>query len=354
MKKAVFVLLCAVLLTSLISVPACAETDLSAYSISNGTVQASRFEDVTAPCSGVLLPFDLSTGDAAEAGTVLFEMMTTRVTAPEDGVVRQVFVEPGDSADAAMATYGALMAIEPARLERMHATYRTAPTDDEDCLHVHVGQPLWFRYDGVYGTGAVIATNGRSYEVEIITGEYDIDEALSLYKDESYDYHNRVGEGIVYKRDDLSVTGSGVAAAVSVRPGDFVSKGETLLTLLPADADVGASPAVKAEASGVLSAVPVVSGQQVWKGQLLARISRTDSLEIVADVDEMDLNGLRVGDQVPVTLDTNEAEILTATVTEISGLGVTRQNAAYYSVHLTVDRDGLMLGQSASVYLPRG
>ena len=96
------------------------------------------------------------------------------------------------------------------------------------------------------------------------------------------------------------------------------------------------------------------SGQQVWKGQLLARISRTDSLEIVADVDEMDLNGLKVGDRVPVTLDTNEKEILTGTVTEIAGLGVTRQNAAYYTVHLTVDADGLMLGQSASVYLPRG
>ncbi len=352
MKKAVFLLLCAALFASLTAVPAAAETDLSACSISNGTVQAARFEDVTAPCSGVLLPFDLSAGDAAEPGAVLFEMMTTRVTAPEDGIVRHVFVEAGDSADAAMATYGAVMAIEPARLERMHASYRTAPSDDEDCLHVHVGQPLWFKYDGVYGTGAVIATSGSSYEVEILTGEYDIGEALSLYKNESYDYHNRVGEGIVYKRDDVTVAGSGVVAGVLVKPGDFVSKGETLFTLLPADADVGAVPAVTAGTSGVVSAVTAVSGQQVWKGQMLARISRADSLEIVADVDEMDLNGLRVGDRVPVTLDTDEAEILTGTVTEISGLGVTRQNAAYYTVHLTVEKDGLMLGQSASVYLP--
>ena len=41
------------------------------------------------------------------------------------------------------------------------------------------------------------------------------------------------------------------------------------------------------------------------------------------------------------------------TVTEISALGVTRQNAAYYSVHVSIDDSSVMLGQSASVYLPK-
>lgn len=352
MKKAVSLLICTAVLAALLGASAAAETDLSAYSISNGVVCASAFEDVTAPCSGVLLPFDWSVGDTVEAGTSMFEMLTAKVSAPEDGVVRCVYAEAGDSADAAMASYGCVAAIEPKRLERMHATFRTA-ADDEECLHVHVGQPLWFKYEGVYGTGVVISTSGKSYEVEILTGEYDVDEALSLYKDDSYDYHSRVGEGIVYKRDDLTVAASGLVAEVSVKPGDTVKKGDTLFTLISADADIGASPVVLSQLPGVVSAVAVVSGQQVWKGQMLARISSVDAPEIVADVDEMDLNGLKVGDKVPVTLDTDEEQILTGTVTEISGLGVTRQNAAYFSVHLTVDGGGLMLGQSASVYLPR-
>ena len=67
----------------------------------------------------------------------------------------------------------------------------------------------------------------------------------------------------------------------------------------------------------------------------------------------MDLGGLRVGDKLPVTLDTDESRVLTGTVTGISALGVTRQNAAYYTVHLTVEGAELMLGQSASVYLPK-
>ena len=352
MKKAVSLLICAALLGALLCASAAAETDLSAYSISSGVVQAAVFEDVTAPCSGVLLPFDWSAGDTVEAGTPMFEMLTASIAAPEDGVVRSVFAGAGESADAAMASYGCVLALEPVRLARMHASYRTAP-NEEDCLHVHVGQPLWFKYGGVPGTGIVIAVSGKSYEVEILTGDYEVDDTMSLFKADTYDYHDRVGEGVVYMRDDLTVAASGLVAEMQVQPGDAVKKGDTLFTVLSADADIGASPVVSAPEAGVVSAVAVVSGQQVWKGQLLARISRTDRLEIAADVDEMDLRGLKPGDKVPVTLDTDEGQILTGTVTEISGLGVTRQNAAYYTVRLTVDESGLMLGQSASVYLPK-
>ena len=41
MKRVFSILICAVLLASLPAAPASAETDLSAYSISNGTVQGS-------------------------------------------------------------------------------------------------------------------------------------------------------------------------------------------------------------------------------------------------------------------------------------------------------------------------
>jgi biotin carboxyl carrier protein len=352
MKKIFGFLVCVLLMASLLAVTAGAEEDLSAYSISNGTVQAARFEDLTAPCSGTLLPFDRSVGDTVDEGEVLFQMMTTRITAPVNGSVTALFVGEGDSVDAAMATYGTAMAIEPEYTSRMHASYLTA-YEKQDCLHVHVGQPLWFKFGYEEGTGIVVSTAGEYYEVEIQTGDFNIGRKIGLYKDEDLSADCRVGEGIVYRRDDVTVGGSGVVTKLAVKPGDSVKKGDTLFEVLGPDADLGAMPDVSAPAEGVLSVVAAASGQQVWKGQLLARISRTDSLEIVADVDEMDLNGLKVGNRVPVTLDTKESEILTGTVTEISGLGVTRQNAAYYTVHLSVEADDLMLGQSASVYLPR-
>ncbi|MCR5575560.1 MAG: HlyD family efflux transporter periplasmic adaptor subunit [Oscillospiraceae bacterium] len=351
MKKAVSLLVCILMLAALLSVPAAAETDLSAYSVSNGTVQAACVEDVTAPCSGVLLPFDWSAGDRVDAGTPLFEMMTTRITAPEDGTVRCVFAEAGDSADAAVATYGAVLALEPARLERIRASHADAGKEEE-CRHLHVGQFLYFSGSGTEGKGRVVYTDGSNFEVEILNGEYDVGKTLSLYIDEERKTDSKAGSGKVYKRDDLRIPASGRIAEMLVSSGKRVKKGDTLFTLLSPDADVGTVPGIEAPEAGVLSAVAAVSGQQVWKGQLLARIACSDALEVVADVDEMDLHGLKVGDRVPVTLDTDETRILTGTVTEISGLGFTWQNAAYYTVHIALNERDLMLGQSASVYLP--
>ena len=352
MKKTISVLVCTMLISAFLCVPAAAETDLSQYSISNGTVQASSFEDVTAPCSGTLLSFDWNAGDTVAAGTPMFEMMTSAVTAPEECVVRYVFAEAGESADAASATYGAVIALEPVHLERIHATYYNAYNSEAN-KHLHVGQMLYFKSGSTKGSGMVIHTDESGYEVEILTGSFNVGRTVELYRKSNYNAKYRAGTGKIYKRDDICIAASGLLAEFLVAAGDTVQKGDKLFTVLPADADIGAVPVVNANTDGVLISVPVASGQQVWKGQLLARISRTDSLEIVADVDEVDLGSLKVGDKVPVTFDTDRNRILTGTVTEISGLGITRQNAAYYSVHLTVDKQELMLGQSASVYLPK-
>ena len=55
--------------------------------------------------------------------------------------------------------------------------------------------------------------------------------------------------------------------------------------------------------------------------------------EYAGDVVEVGsgVKNIKVGDELPVTLDTDETSILTGTVTEISALGNTIQNAAYLS-----------------------
>ena len=52
-----------------------------------------------------------------------------------------------------------------------------------------------------------------------------------------------------------------------------------------------------------------------------------------------------------MTLDVNKAQVLNGTVTEISALGVTKQNAAYYTVHVSIPSGSGRLGASASIYL---
>ena len=353
MKKIVPVALCLILLCGVFVPSASAETNLTDCAIANATVEAAAFDDIVATCSGTLLPFDWEAGDAVQANAVMFEMMTVNICAPEDGTVQYLVAEEGDSADAVMATYGAVLALQPAVTQRMHCTYSGA-SDYEENKHLHIGDTLYFKSSKEKGTGTVIAVMGDSYEVEITGGNFKKDDSLSLYKDAGYDSSDKVGTGRVYYRDDLTVAASGRIAELAVAVGDSVKKGDVLLKVLAQDADSGTVAKITAPAAGVVGAVTAAPGQQVWKGQQICRVYRTDKLEIVASVDEMDLGDLRVGDQVPVTLDTNESKVLTGTVTEISALGVTRQNAAYYTVHLSIGESGLMLGQSASVYLPRG
>ena len=351
MKKLISVILVLTALMSFAGLSAVAETDLSACSITDGVVTAVSFEDVTAPCSGTLRSFDLNAGDTVSAGDVLFEMLTVPVTAPEDGIVRYLFAEEGDSADAAMRTYGAVLAIEPDMQLRLSCTYSGA-ADYEDCKHLHIGDILYFKYDKEKGKGVVIAASDSAYEVEVLSGTFDSGKSLELYKDDDYSYDNRVGTGKVYKRSDVTVSGAGRIAGFPVKVGDKVKKGDVLFTVLASDAESGARPEITAPCGGVVAMVPVAAGQQVWKGEVLARIYYTGKLEIVADVDELDLHGLKAGDSVSVKLDTSADRVLTGTVTEISALGTTRQNAAYYTVHISVQDSSLMLGQSASVYLP--
>ena len=98
----------------LAAVPAmAADVDLSNRSITSGNVAAAHFVDITAPCSGTLESFDLAAGDAISAGDLLFTMMTTNITAPEDGVVSCVAVQNGDLAADAMGRYGYVIGIDP-------------------------------------------------------------------------------------------------------------------------------------------------------------------------------------------------------------------------------------------------
>ena len=356
MKTLCSLLLCAAMLFGTTGALAVTEEELVTYAVANGQVAAADSIDLTAPCSGTLECFDIAAGDGVAAGDELFSMLTMKVTAAEDATVTWIFAGEGESADAAMARYGAVVSMEPAQSQRIMASTAQA-YDDEDNRTIHVGEIVYFKSSRAgkeEGAGRVVSVSGTNYIVDILTGEFETGENLTLYRDDDYDTKENVGKGSVVRRDPISVAGSGVIAEIAVEEGESLKAGDVIMTLMGADADYGASPVVSAPADGVISAVAVASGQQVWKGQMLARLDMTGQMEVVAQVDEVYLKNVKIGDELPVTLDTDASAILTGTVTEISALGNTIQNAAYYTVHLSVSgQSGLMLGQSAKVYLPR-
>lgn len=352
MMKRAFCLVMALCL--LACFPALAAEDLTGRPLADGIVTAVNYLDVTAPMSGTLNAFDLAAGDTVTAGQELMGFVTTGIYATENATVGAVFVQPGDDASAAVARYGALLGLEPEQSLRIQASTAGAYNDDANRT-LHLGETLYFKSNQssrVEGQGRVVAISGTQYTVDVLTGNFELNESLTLYRENDYDQKDCVGKGTVVRRDPLSVQGNGRVSAVYVQEGQQVTTGQLLLELVSADAaPERVTPWVTAEQAGVVASVAVTPGQQVWKGQLLCRLYLTDTLEVVAEVDELDLGDLQVGDALPVTLDANPEQIITGTVTEISALGATRQNAAYYTVHVSIPASSGMLGASASVYL---
>lgn len=349
MKKMLSVLLLACMLCS-----TAMAADLTNTTIANGAVSAVKYVDIVAPFSGTLEVFDLAAGDQVAVDDVLFRMMTTSLYAPEDATVQAVFAKPGDNADNIMARYGAVMSLEAEQDQRIQCSIMGAYNDEENRT-IHVGEIVYFeskKTGNEEGWGQVIAVSGDNYVVDILSGEFDLKENLTIFRDDDYSTKQNIGKGVVVRRDPLSIMGAGRVLDVLVQDGETVKAGEALMTVVAADADPGVSPEIAAPAAGVVAAVAVMPGQQVWKGQQLARIFLTGELEIIAEVDEIDMSSLKVGDVIPCTLDMNEEAVFNGTVTEISALGVIRQNAAYFTVHLSIDVKA-PLGASASIYLPK-
>lgn len=349
MKKLFSLMLALCLLAA---VPALADTDLTGYAIANGNVTAAQFVDAVAPCSGTLSSFDLEAGDRVSAGDSLFTLLVNTLYATEDGTVGAIFAQQGDDAQAVMARYGGVIALEGGVSQQITATTNGAYNDEKNRT-IHIGETLYFesaKSGHEEGTGRVVAVSDSGYVVDILTGSFDVKETLTLYRTDSYANKDCVGKGAVSRRAPVMLSGAGRVAEVLVSEGEQVVRGQALMTFLAQDADPDASATVSAPASGVVASVGVSPCQQVWKGALLARIYLTDSLEIVAQVDEIDLGSLRVGDVIPYTLDTDESQVYQGTVTEIASLGFTRQNAAYYTVHVSINTSA-SLGASASIYL---
>ena len=319
----------------------------------NASIVAPETAKIVAPFSGTLLPFDLTMGDAVAAGETLFALDTTPVYAPQDGTVAAVFAGPGADAAGIIAHYGALAVIEPA-----NPLYVDADTDNaynnDDNRYLHAGETLYLKRNDEKGTGVVTQVNGDDYIVEILTGDFDPDDSIRCFRESAMPYDSEVGRGKVKRFADVSVTASGRVAVVHVQPGDAVKTGDLLFETVDALSAVGASPAITAPVSGAVTVLHAVSGAQVYRGQLLCEVADLTKLELSAEIDEIDLAAVRVGDVLSYTLDAYPGETFSGAVTEIRPIGAARQNATYFDVRITLpDSTALLPGMNATVTLDK-
>lgn len=317
----------------------------------NASVVAPETQKVTAPFSGTLLPFDVTVGERVSAGEALFALDTTPVYAAQSGTVAAVFAAVGDDAAGVTAYYGALAVIEPEHPLYVAADTRDAYDKDEN-RYVHAGETVYLKCGDEKGTGLVTAVNGESYTVQILTGDYDLKDTVRCYRDSGYANDSDIGRGKATRYPDALVTAAGRIAAVCVKAGDAVKTGDLLFETVDAQSAKDAPRTLTAPSDGAVTALYAASGAQVYRGQLLCEIADLSALELSAEVDEVDLNGVRVGDTLSYTLDAFAGEAFSGTVTEIRPVGIQKQNATYFDVRVTLpaNRD-ILPGMNGTVTL---
>ena len=299
-------------------------------------IVAPNTEKITAPFAGTLLPFDYETGDSVSAHETLFTLDTTPVYATQAGTVSAVFASVGDDASGVAAHYGALAVIEP-----KNALYIDASTDqaynDADNRYIHAGETLYLKLSNDKGTGVVTSVSGKKYTVEILSGSFDVDDTVRCFRESTTPSDSEVGRGKVTRYADVQVNAnSGRIAAVHVKPGDTVAVGDLLFELVDAQSEKNASRSIAASKDGVITSMNTASGAQVYRGQLLCEVADLSTLELSAEVDELDLNSIAVGDTLSYTLDAFDGETFTGTVTQIDSVGAKKQNATYFDVRITL------------------
>lgn len=332
-----------------LSLCACAPAALAATA--NASIVAPETSKIVAPFSGTLLPFDLTQGDSVGAGQTLFEIDTVPVYAAQNGEVAAVFAGVGDDASGVIGTYGALAVIEPE-----HPLYIAANTeqayDKDENRYIHAGETLYLKCGDDEGVGLVTSVSGSEYIVQVLSGNYEPRDTVRCFRSSDLTSKSETGRGRVARYADAQVMAMGRIAAVHVQSGDRVQTGDLLFEVIDAQSERGASPEIVAPAGGAITRLTVMSGMQVYRGQLLCEIANLSALELSAQVDEIDLGSVRVGDTLSYTLDAYPDETFSGVVTQIRPIGEARQNATYFDVRLTVPEGRTLLpGMNATVTL---
>lgn len=319
------------------------------------TVEPAHELAVKAPASGELDPFTLRAGDVLAAGDTLFTLAPQTLYAESDGTVAAVYAAAGDTADGAMNRYGAVMHIDYTDRYQFTGSISSSKNTVEN-RDLHVGTPVFFRSADKEETadGVITQVSGLNFTAQVIGGDLDFTERVTVYRDADYKEGGRLSEGRLTAVAPYAVAASGTILTVNVQPGDAVKAGDPLLTLVPdtlapAMRTPGAATAVTADADWLVLSVSAQQGSSVQKGQPLATVCALGDYQLVAHAEEGNIGRFTEGAVMQVIFEELDLEPFEATVTAVGALGAAG-DVSTYPVYLTFDVPaGVLPGMHATV-----
>lgn len=336
--------------------PALAESNPKTLSLS-GYVVPGETVSIKANFGGMMEDYTLRAGDTVEEGEALFEIATTKLYAPMDGVITGLFAAEGDEASYVQNRYGALLYIEPDSRFVIHTDVSEAYDSNENRI-VHIGETVYLvstNNSDRTGVGFVTAVDGKSFSVEVTEGNLRFDEKVTICRSEDHASSSRIGRGKTERAQAEAITGDGSVLMLHVQDGDTVKKGDLLAETVVGSLDEKAtlSNVISSSNSGVIAAIFAERGAEVAKDQVLATLYPADNYQVAVDVNEMDLGAIAVGDSVQIEfLFDSSGPLVNGTIAGISALSTTETGDAEYTVYIDFDADeSIRQGMSATVYM---
>lgn len=292
MKKIGVMLLAACLLVS------CAAAETVSLT---GIVVCENPESVTASIGGAVDEVFVAVGQRVQKDQPVASLKTDKVYALEDGVVH-FFGELGDSAENVAAAYGAVVYLEPTLVYSLSASTRSAYNKEENKI-IHPGESVYLRCvaDGKHaGTGRVTQVSGTSFTVEVLSGEFENGEQVSVYRSEDEAVESRIGRGNIARKAAVAYTGSGSIVAFGAQEGAEVKKGDVLFETLNGTFDglKMTGTELRAPAEGVVAEVSAVPGSALSQGAAAATLYPDTERRMEVYATESQLDDLPVGREV--------------------------------------------------------
>jgi len=301
------------------------------------------------------MDYTVRVGDILQPGQTVFSIETTKVYAPCDGTIGGVRVLPGDEIAFVQQQYGALMYLEPSSLLKIDSNTSAANDDNK---WIRVGETVYLRSNGSKsrtGIGFVEKVDGKKFSVEVTESNLRVDEKTTIYRSDRYEYDTRIGIGKTARLNPVAITGEGSVLKILVTEGQQVKRGAILAELVEGELPgYSANTSVEGDhGMSILYDIAVQPGQQVIRGQVLATLHPVAHMEVEADIHELDLKRIQIGDVVQVEIaGLGAGDLLVGTVMTISSLSHTQNDDAEYMVYISLsENDDIREGMSATVYL---
>ncbi len=285
---------------------------------------------------------------------------SSTLTAPVSGRVKRIYVKSDEVLSDVVTDHGGVMEISADGKLKVEF-------ESDDSLKL--GDTVTVNFLSYEVDGIIESREDDVYTVTIEDGEnYLVDTEATVTDDDD----KVLGTGTLQSNHPYLVDASyGIADEIRVDVGDSVSSGDTLLTrtnysyngtyldLLSAREDLmedlqtlrelREEPELTAEADGIVSDLFLTDGMIMQEDTEIYSLISTDEFYLKVNIDELEIDGIEVGETATVVFDAFDTEEYTGTIEKISALGQNSGGVTKYTTTISVPgSDKLKTNMSAT------